>query len=54
MDIGAGVNTTLGNFGFKVEQISACTFETSNLYSFRRNNLTGRHALALIRTESED
>ena len=54
LDIGAGVNTTLGNFGFKVEQISACTFETSNLYSFRRNNLTGRHALALIRTESED
>ncbi len=54
LDIAAGVKTTLENLGFRVEQISACTFETSNLYSFRRNNLTGRHALALIRTESED
>ena len=54
LSIAAGVKQALDAAGFKVEQISACTYETSNLYSYRRNNLTGRHALALIRTESED
>lgn len=47
--IAAGVRAELHSFGFSIDEIAACTFESNELYSFRRNRVTGRHALAAVR-----
>jgi YfiH family protein len=48
LDIAGGVRQQLSEFGFQIEQISACTKESNALYSYRRDGLTGRHALAVV------
>ena len=48
LDIRAGVAEQLGGFGFVIEHIFACTLESPDLYSYRRDGITGRHALAVV------
>ena len=48
LDIAAGVIEQLSLFGFQIEPISACTKENDALYSYRRDGVTGRHALAVV------
>lgn len=48
LDIAAGVHEQLGHFGFEIEHITACTAESDALYSYRRDGITGRHALAVV------
>jgi len=54
LDISAGVITQLRQSGFKIEQISACTAESDTLYSYRRDEITGRHALAVVIHQREN
>ena len=54
LDISAGVKEQLGVFGFEVEQVATCTLENEDLYSYRRDGLTGRHALAVVIHEREN
>jgi YfiH family protein len=54
LDIAAGVNGQLADYGFEIEQISACTAESDSLYSYRRDGITGRHALAVVIHQSDN
>lgn len=54
LDIARGVTSVLTTHGITVENLGSCTFENSELYSYRRDGITGRHALAVIRHGSED
>jgi YfiH family protein len=50
LDISAGVCSKLGELGYSINIISGCTFEDSNLFSYRRANgqPTGRQGLVVI------
>ncbi|MEI7441960.1 MAG: polyphenol oxidase family protein [Actinomycetes bacterium] len=54
LDIAAGVKEQLGKFGFAVEQLASCTAENEDLYSYRRDGITGRHALAVVIHQREN
>ncbi|MBU6347530.1 MAG: laccase domain-containing protein [Actinomycetales bacterium] len=54
LDIARGVTSVLTAHGIEVENLGSCTVENSQLYSYRRDGVTGRHALAVIRRGSED
>lgn len=54
LDISAGVIEKLANVGFQIEQIAGCTVQNSELYSYRRDGVTGRHALAVVINQSEN
>lgn len=48
VDIRAGVMAQLAARGIAGELIGACTFESPDLYSFRRDQVTGRQAGAIV------
>jgi len=54
LDIAAGVSEQLGHFGFEIERVSACTAESDALFSYRRDGITGRHALAVVIHQREN
>ena len=54
LDIAAGVKEQLSQYGFEIEQISACTAESDSLFSYRRDGITGRHALAVVIHQSDN
>lgn len=54
LDIAAGVKEQLGQCGFEIEQIVACTAESEALFSYRRDGITGRHALAVVIHQREN
>ena len=54
IDVSAGVFAKLTAFGFAIEQIPGCTMESDQLFSYRRDGLTGRHALAVVIHQGEN
>ncbi|MCX6404586.1 MAG: polyphenol oxidase family protein [Actinobacteria bacterium] len=54
VDITAGVKAQLGEYGFEIEQIAGCTAKSEALYSYRRDGITGRHALAVVIHQREN
>ena len=49
LDIAAGVLDQLASSGCDVEQVPGCTFEDPALYSYRREQTTGRFAGVAVR-----
>lgn len=52
--VSTGVIAQLSGFGFEIEQIPGCTFESEQLFSYRRDEITGRHALAVVIHQGEN
>lgn len=48
IDIGLGVEEQCGSAGVMYKRDSRCTFEDENLYSFRRDDLTGRQGGVVV------
>ena len=48
LDVRAGAITQLESMGVRVRVVGGCTFEDPNLFSFRRDGLTGRQAGAIV------
>lgn len=48
LDIKAGVEANLIELGFMIVDIPGCNFEAPNLFSYRRNGLTGRGGLVAV------
>lgn len=48
IDVGAGVRAQLRALGIPAESIGACTAESPGLFSFRRDRVTGRHAMMIV------
>lgn len=51
VDVRAGVVAQLGRRGIRAEIIGGCTFESDDLYSFRRDSVTGRQAGVIMLRE---
>lgn len=45
IDVGAGVRTQLTQLGIRCSSIDRCTFEDPELFSYRRDRVTGRHGV---------
>ncbi len=45
IDVGAGVRTQLMQLGIRASSIDRCTFEDPELFSYRRDRITGRHGV---------
>ena len=48
IDVTAGVVAVFEGYEMKTDVMGGCTFEDPNLYSFRRDNVTGRSALVVV------
>lgn len=49
VDIAAGVEAVLTAAGVEVSRVAGCTYESSDLFSHRRDGVTGRHAAIVLR-----
>lgn len=54
VDIAAGVVEQLGSVGVSVQRVDGCTREDPNLYSYRRDRVTGRFAGVIILRQTDD
>ncbi|MBU6244414.1 MAG: laccase domain-containing protein [Actinomycetales bacterium] len=50
IDVGAGVRAQLTALGVPMQSIGACTAESPELFSFRRDGITGRHGMMIALT----
>ena len=48
IDVTEGVVSVLDAYGIKTDVLGGCTFEDPDLYSFRRDGVTGRSALVVV------
>ena len=48
LDLGAGVAAQLVACGVEVQHIPGCTFENPDLFSYRRDAITGRNGLVVV------
>ena len=48
IDVGAGVRAQLAQEGVEFVQVPGCTAESSDLFSYRRDNRTGRHGMIIV------
>ncbi len=51
VDVRAGVAGQLMRRGIRAEMVGGCTFESEDLYSFRRDAVTGRQAAVIVLRE---
>lgn len=53
LDVAAGVLAQLHDAGVQIRQVPGCTAEDENLYSYRRDGVTGRFAGLVLLTDEE-
>ena len=54
LDLGAGVRAQLDDLGVTVVDVSRCTRESDDLYSYRRDGARAGRLAGLIRLRSSD
>lgn len=50
IDVGAGVTAQLSALGVPTQSVGTCTAESVDLFSFRRDRITGRHGMMIALT----